>query len=894
MKNIISSCFSKKDKTYIDYLKMFIEEADNYEKSFKVKNVLKDQEKKYFEYIIKSFESSGETPSSTLFENVFPETKGVFGNATQIPVNDLRVYIFNVIDLRINQYINERITQLNSKVRSKGITSEIADEFSKLQALSNRNKAKDININIDARDEYNRLKMRPTGLVTGIGEVDKRIGGMNAGTVTTIAGFTGQFKCVSENERILTNRGMYTIKEIYSSGVNSGLEVQSEYGFRKLVAVHDEGVKESRIVSIGGIPIETSPVHKFRVLTNDGELVWKEAQNLNVGDKVVQSLKESRHSGIKGDPAVWRLYGQLCGDGGHTGNTYYLCGSLDTLKYMMSEKLFAKLFTSYSKTIILPKEDGYKEQFLLRAVDTHAKTSEFKDFIGKNSKTKEFPDRLYYLDSICWKEFILGLYETDGCSGENLGYTLANKKLLIKLSRLLSGLGISTTLVHIKDDAYRLKVVGNRSKNRFMKIVGNVKFKASKVTHFDEIKDISKPFYTREEFSRFNVITFTREDYSNFGNFSTKGRGCNFTKIKQVCEKYPVFMESDYFKEIVDAELTWNVVTSIEKSECYMYDLTVEGSPTYLLNGYVTHNTTWSLNIARLNAYELGYNIVYISLETPKQDMNWNLLSRHSYEVHLSKFPYVGHDRMRHCQMTKDEEDFIFNEVEPDLKGSYVDENGQEHKRGKIIILDESDFNTFSFGEITAVLEKVDDELNHQLDAVIVDYVQLCKFSGSGFTSDANAQINSYVTFFRRLCQNFRKEVDANGNETVRQLTMILLAQLNRTGWQKAVRNNGVYQLDALADANELERGSARIFTTFTTEDMKARKSAQVQILKNRTGQTLYDPVTVFADGECYVFMDEDNQAGSTWGSAGAGVGQSAMEAAFSGIDMDSFGGFGL
>lgn len=249
---------------------------------------------------------------------------------------------------------------------------------------------------------------------------------------------------------------------------------------------------------------------------------------------------------------------------------------------------------------------------------------------------------------------------------------------------------------------------------------------------------------------------------------------------------------------------------------------------------------------------------------------------------------------MRHCQMTKDEEDFIFNEVEPDLKGSYVDENGQEHKRGKIIILDESDFNTFSFGEITAVLEKVDDELNHQLDAVIVDYVQLCKFSGSGFTSDANAQINSYVTFFRRLCQNFRKEVDANGNETVRQLTMILLAQLNRTGWQKAVRNNGVYQLDALADANELERGSARIFTTFTTEDMKARKSAQVQILKNRTGQTLYDPVTVFADGECYVFMDEDSQAGSTWGSAAGGVGQSAMEAAFSGIDMDSFGGFGL
>jgi hypothetical protein len=143
------------------------------------------------------------------------------------------------------------------------------------------------------------------------------------------------------------------------------------------------------------------------------------------------------------------------------------------------------------------------------------------------------------------------------------------------------------------------------------------------------------------------------------------------------------------------------------------------------------------------------------------------------------------------------------------------------------------------------------------------------------------------------LSQNFRKEINSNGEETVRQLTMILLAQLNRGGWQKASRNNGVYQLDALADANELERGSARIFTTYTTEDMKARKSAQVQILKNRTGQTLYEPVTVYADGEAYVFMDEDSSAGSTWGS-GTASGSASLEAAFSGMDDDLLGSLGL
>ena len=74
---------------------------------------------------------------------------------------------------------------------------------------------------------------------------------------------------------------------------------------------------------------------------------------------------------------------------------------------------------------------------------------------------------------------------------------------------------------------------------------------------------------------------------------------------------------------------------------------------------------------------------------------------------------------------------------------------------------------------------------------------------------------------------------------------------------------------------------------------MKARKSAQVQILKNRTGQTLYEPVTVYADGEAYVFMDEDSSAGSTWGS-GTASGIASLETAFSGMDDDLLGSIGL
>lgn len=768
MRNVIYSCLSKSDPYYVDYLRIFEEEADNYKKQFKIDGVLSDVERKFMDFIIKSYEVSGETPSLDLFVKMFSEypVEDDLRVAEEIGINDFRVYIFNLIDKRVNKYIANRLDELNAKVKSDGITDDIAQEFTKLTSLSNRNKAKDINIEIDSKQEYDNKKLRPVGLVTGIPEIDDKIGGMSPGTVTTIAGFTSQYKCVSENERVYTNRGLLTMKEIYNIGVHSDLMVQSEYGMRKLVAVHDEGVKNSYIIYIGGIPIETSPVHRFRVLTDNG-LEWVEAQNLKCGDRVVQSLKYCHH------------------DGG---------GNIEHWKH--EAELIART-------------------------------------------RKEFDDNLFTESLVCWKAFIGELFRHIGYvikGGKTFMYFLSDKKAY-SVSRLLSALGISTVFVNSK-----LFIKGSVSLQRFIDVVGIHTY--NEVVHFVRLSELDDEYIGDNE-----LVAICNKDFDEY--------------------KY--------------AELTWNTVTDIEQSECYMYDLTVEGSPTYCLNGYVTHNTTMSLNIAHLNAYELGYNICYLSLETPKEDINWNLLSCHSYSTKFQRYNFVSHAKMRWGTMTADEEDFIFNEVEPDLKNDYIDDEGNTRKRGKVIILDESDFKTFSFGEISSVIEKVDDKLGGKLDCVIVDYIQLCKFSGQGVTYDANSQINSYVTFFRRLAQNFKKEIKEDGTEEVRQLTMILLAQINRSSWQKASRNDGRYDITCLADANELERGSARVFTTYTSEDLKARKSAQVQILKNRAGQTMYDPVTVYADGEAYVFMSEDGM-----NSSFGGDGLASVESAFASMD-DSF-----
>ena len=339
MRNIIYSSFSKDDPYYIDYLKLFEEEADNYKKNYKIDSVLSDVERRFLDYIISSFESSGETPSKDLFIKVFNDEFSLeheFDNAVEIGINDFRVYIFNLIDRRVNKYISERLDVLNQKVKDTGITDEIAQEFTKLTSLSNRNKAKDIEIEINSREEYNLKKERPVGLITGIPEIDDKIGGMSPGTVSTIAGFTSQYKCVSENEFVYTNRGLLTMKEIYTIGVHSDLMVQSEFGMHKLVAVHDEGTKKSYIIYIGGIPVETSPVHRFRVLTDNG-LEWVEAQNLKCGDRIVQSLKQSTHDGLIGDKLYWEYKARVIAITKESFDSDLFTKSVSCWKFFISE-----------------------------------------------------------------------------------------------------------------------------------------------------------------------------------------------------------------------------------------------------------------------------------------------------------------------------------------------------------------------------------------------------------------------------------------------------------------------------------------------------------------------------------------------------------------------------
>ena len=265
----------------------------------------------------------------------------------------------------------------------------------------------------------------------------------------------------------------------------------------------------------------------------------------------------------------------------------------------------------------------------------------------------------------------------------------------------------------------------------------------------------------------------------------------------------------------------------------------------------------WATNIAYKNSYEKDYNIAMISLEVTKQEVQYNILTRHSNLSKFDKYPFINKDKIKFGNLSEDEEDYLMNTIIKDY---------ESNKQGLFFILDEDDFSNFSFSEIRKKLYQIDDicqaKTGHGLDALIVDHIGLMKFNDNSNSSGKSEYsiINDYVSFFRRLTLSFRKYDDGSAS----QLITILLAQANRNGFDAATKRKGNYSLTAIAEANEVERSSYRIFSIWTNDELKHAKECMVCILKNRGGQTVQDAFVVTFDGERYIFGDLDSETSST------------------------------
>ena len=72
--------------------------------------------------------------------------------------------------------------------------------------------------------------------------------------------------------------------------------------------------------------------------------------------------------------------------------------------------------------------------------------------------------------------------------------------------------------------------------------------------------------------------------------------------------------------------------------------------------------------------------------------------------------------------------------------------------------------------------------------------------------------------------------------ESGEKIVMVWAVQCNREGNRRAIRREGQYDLQAIADLNEVERSSSYCVFLYTSDAMKITQETKVSMLKNRLG----------------------------------------------------------
>ena len=268
--------------------------------------------------------------------------------------------------------------------------------------------------------------------------------------------------CLKGDTRINTEFGVKEIKDIeVGTNVWSFNTKTQEKELSPILDKIMSGTKEVFKISTRHNYIDASKEHKILVATNDGEFIYKNVCDLQIGDLLVLNKNEHTNKKIKIDKTKpnnnkngWsnninnipdyvteefaQLFGFLIGNGWLTTNNscveFTLGTDVETNKYYIS--LLEKF--SGNKVITNDKQATLHSKMLKTILERIG-------FSGK-SYEKRIPNWVFEMDTVLQKSFVAGLIDADGWITKDqwvigLHIELNNKELIEDLKILLQRIG---------------------------------------------------------------------------------------------------------------------------------------------------------------------------------------------------------------------------------------------------------------------------------------------------------------------------------------------------------------------------------------------------------------------------------------------------------------------
>lgn len=246
----------------------------------------------------------------------------------------------------------------------------------------------------------------------------------------------------------------------------------------------------------------------------------------------------------------------------------------------------------------------------------------------------------------------------------------------------------------------------------------------------------------------------------------------------------------------------------------------------FIIAAYVAQGkTTFAANIAYNGIFQ-GLNGIYVSME-----MSFAEMRDMFYVLHTCNPDWYSHSKYKNLAGKVEYEDVLYGGL-TDLEQEFFEYASEDFEKrddlGELILIQPKEALTPSLLEMEIYDREAElAEKGKTLDFVIVDYVGLMIQDRDKSYGDFNVDLNNILKRLKNIAMTFKEG---------RGLRMITPFQVNREGWKEAVKNDGVYKLTALSNANEAERAADQIISLFMTDEMKRSGIMKIGCLKHRKG----------------------------------------------------------
>ncbi len=447
-----------------------------------------------------------------------------------------------------------------------------------------------------------------------------------------LIGGIGVGKCNKYNSLATTSSGIYFVYELFEKLKNNNIMMQSESGFRKCLGKYDEGYKNAvEVTTHSGAWDCGTPHHRIRILSSNFKVVWKRLDEVEVGDYCIRIRNIDDVWGSRKYVDNFELTEKRCELVGLwiAEGHYQINQDVNAIMLSTGENL------SEIKKLLGDADIVWNYSGTSRNCHRIRIKGEFKDVIRNYSKTgsgyKDVP--IYIREStkknIC--AFLRGLFAGDGSFDKHkdsksgaIEYSSKSKKLIEQVFYILWTLGIKSTLREkIVNDVtyYRLHITNKWSKLSFRELIGQT-IKRRKdaldsvcyedVCHRDNDREIIPHAKQAVEDSYWNIPqsyrTKKNPDYEKMRSIYISRKRQKTTKkaIRQMLDMpYSKNTVDPLLRQIVEEDWWLDPVIKVEKKIEYMYDFTVENDPSYVVNGFINHNTSVAGVIQCLMVFDL-------------------------------------------------------------------------------------------------------------------------------------------------------------------------------------------------------------------------------------------------------------------------------------------------